>query len=63
MNIFLLQNYSYSQGIIRALGYGYTAVVKGDVAHIFGCQEVEVTYRHMNMDAQFLPVFYKVKEK
>ena len=53
-------NYFYSQGIIGALGYGFTAVVKGDVAHVFGCKEVEVTYRHMAEDAQFLPVFYKV---
>ena len=29
------------------------------MAYVFGCEEVEVTYRHMPEDAQFMPVFYQ----
>ena len=49
-----------SQGIVRALGFGFTAVIKGDAAYVFGCKEVTVTYRHMQADAQFMPVTYEV---
>ena len=49
---------SEDEGVKSAFGFGYKALRRGTVFHIFQCRETEVTYRHLANETRDMPITF-----
>ena len=47
------------EGLLGAMGYGYNAVRRGSVFHVYKCTKIQVNYRHQLEDTKDIPVTYE----
>lgn len=58
LNSLSLMRISENEGVRTAFGFGFNAIRRGSVFHIYPCRETEVSYRHLPNDTKDIPISF-----